>query len=164
MRSLLMLPSKSMLTDTRIRQKLEFARTDILRLANAAMRMSQFAGSGTLIASSHGGRVQIREPALMLAIRCWERQMSLIIAHTKWDIVNGPRLLPLNRARFPPRQPEPPRLSIDLAVDMCPLSGTVAKGVARWVRAKDEVLASKDCNISINHEPRQEQPRQWNTV
>ena len=92
MRSLLMLPSKSMLTDTRIRQKLEFARTDILRLANAAMRMSQFAGSGTLIASSHGGRVQIREPALMLAIRCWERQMSLIIAHTKWDIVNGPRL------------------------------------------------------------------------
>ena len=49
----------------------------------------------------------------MLAIRCWERQMSLIIAHTKWDIVNGPRLLLLNRARPLPRQPDLPRLSID---------------------------------------------------
>ena len=93
------------------------------------------------------------EPALMLAIRCWERQMSLIIAHTKWDIVNGPRLLPLNGARLPPRQPEPTRLSIDLVVDMCPLSGTVAKGVARWVRAKDEVLASKECSNRGNGTP-----------
>ena len=132
-----------------IRQKLEFARTDILRLANAAMRMSQFATTRTPIASSHGEGVQIGEPQLMLAIRCWERQVSLYIAHAKWDMVNAPRLSQPKRALLPPRQPGPQRLSIDdlacylvLGDERC--RGEVDLATARvWVRHKLSGMGSR---------------------
>ena len=131
--------------DFLIRRKLAFANIDVLRLANAAMRMCQFARSKTQIASegNPGERGEISLPELTLAIRCWQRQMALHIAHTKWDAaVNGPR--PLHQHRLPsaPRQPEPSQLPIEdwtchlvLGDERC--RGEVDTATARlWVRHK----------------------------
>ena len=76
-----------------IREKLQFADTDIMRLANAQMRMCQYARSKTPLPPEEGtpGRVQISIYELAHALHAWKRQIHLHIAHTKWDAVNGPR-------------------------------------------------------------------------
>ena len=76
-----------------IREKLQFADTDIMRLANAQMRMCQYARSKTPLPPEEGtpGRVQISVYELAHALHAWKRQIHLHIAHTKWDAVNGPR-------------------------------------------------------------------------
>ena len=73
-----------------IREKLQFADTDIMRLANAQMRMCQYARSKTPLPPEEGtpGRVQISVYELAHALHAWKRQIHLHIAHTRWNLVN----------------------------------------------------------------------------
>merc|ERR1712216_439134 len=68
-----------------IREKLQFADTDIMRLANAQMRMCQYARSKTPLPPEEGtpGRVQISVYELAHALHAWKRQIHLHIAHTR---------------------------------------------------------------------------------
>ena len=79
-----------------IREKLQFADTDIMRLANAQMRMCQYTRSKTRLTQEGGpeGRREINLWELTHAIHAWKRQVQLHIAHTKWDAVHGPRPAP----------------------------------------------------------------------
>ena len=73
-----------------IREKLQFADTDIMRLANAQMRMCQYARSKTPLPPEEGtpGRVQISIYELAHALHAWKRQIHLHIAHTRWNLIN----------------------------------------------------------------------------
>ena len=73
-----------------IREKLQFADTDIMRLANAQMRMCQYARSRTQLPPEPGPprRVEISIHELAHALHAWKRQIHLHIAHTRWNLVN----------------------------------------------------------------------------
>ena len=72
-----------------IREKLHFADTDIMRLADTQMRMCQYFRSKTRLPAegSLGGRVDINVYELCHAIHAWKRQTQVHIAHAKWDAV-----------------------------------------------------------------------------
>ena len=77
--------------DQVIKEKLEFADTDIQRLTNAEMRMCQFAQTKNAQTQNQGERKQWDVYDLAHALHAWRRQISLYVAHTKWDAVHGPR-------------------------------------------------------------------------